>query len=248
MNKSHITHLKTPDKFIVTNDIADSAEFIKNIFARRSSSISIGDVEVLGLEIRQAYDEVRNISDSCKISNYKRKCIGLLFRPAIEVGILSYWEHLINADANIEVINKMVNIMVGHPVSISKWAMTIKSGKGRVVFESPEYSQNWISDIYNARKSGMPLHLLAIFAYTRTILAHPFSDGNGRLARAIFQIFMSESVGWKVPGIALAPATYKHIPLLQRSLKEVGTTNNWNSIAFTLKKIVVDADKYNINY
>ncbi len=56
------------------------------------------------------------------------------------------------------------------------------------------------------------LHAIAI--YYETLLIHPLRDGNGRLARLLFQVSLRQTIGLRAPILPLGPASVHSRPAL----------------------------------
>jgi Fic family protein len=56
------------------------------------------------------------------------------------------------------------------------------------------------------------LHAIAV--YYETLLIHPLRDGNGRLARLLFQLSLRQTIGLKAPIFPLGPACAANRPAL----------------------------------
>jgi len=65
----------------------------------------------------------------------------------------------------------------------------------------------------SSRPSGEPL-LHAIGIYFDTLLIHPLPDGNGRLARLLFQAALRQTIGLSAPVFPLGPACAANRPAL----------------------------------
>jgi Fic family protein len=56
--------------------------------------------------------------------------------------------------------------------------------------------------------------LHAIGIYYETLLIHPLRDGNGRLARLLFQVSLRQTIGLRAPILPLGPASVASRPAL----------------------------------
>jgi Fic family protein len=56
------------------------------------------------------------------------------------------------------------------------------------------------------------LHAIAV--YYETLLIHPLRDGNGRLARLLFQLSLRQTTGLRAPVLPLGPACAANRPAL----------------------------------
>ncbi|HEY0116788.1 MAG TPA: Fic family protein [Allosphingosinicella sp.] len=56
------------------------------------------------------------------------------------------------------------------------------------------------------------LHAIAV--YYETLLIHPLRDGNGRLARLLFQLSLRQTIGLRAPILPLGPASAASRPVL----------------------------------
>ncbi|MEO1488710.1 MAG: Fic family protein [Pseudomonadota bacterium] len=55
----------------------------------------------------------------------------------------------------------------------------------------------------------------AVDSYLHFLLIHPFRDGNGFAARALFQLFLNRHLGLRAPIFPIAPIYYRNLDLFQ---------------------------------
>lgn len=78
-----------------------------------------------------------------------------------------------------------------------------------VGFEPLPRARRWLADLRAAAADPALRAALPAYCFARTIMAHPFSDGNGRFARLMVHAALARAAGLDRPLIALAPAFYR---------------------------------------
>lgn len=184
----------------------------------------------VGLEIRVAAAVLageNNYARGIEHNQIVGKIRRLLVRPAVEPTLISYWQHLSAANLNAEQISAYLKKVSGEDVTERPLRSFGVMPTGIVVFEALEESRAWLAKIKVAANDAELRTATPFYAYVQTIMAHPFSDGNGRLARSILQATLGEFFGCRFPVIALAPAFYMHSEKLVEVFTRLTDTGAW---------------------
>jgi Fic family protein len=83
--------------------------------------------------------------------------------------------------------------------------------------------------------------LLPAYAFARTIIAHPFPDGNGRLARALVHAALARTYDLNAPVLPLAPAFYMHAGKVALALRHLSDSGDWNRFAAVFRIVLEEA-------
>lgn len=107
-------------------------------------------------------------------------------------------------------------------------AMSAVSRTGRrTVFASPGVASDWTLRVGEAEFATSDPFKLACHAYAEVALSHPYADGNGRLARAMFQRAFIRAGLLDAPLIPLGPLIYLNHKVVIETLVRLGTTGDW---------------------
>lgn len=158
---------------------------------------------------------------------WKHKCRILFLRPAVEPIAISYWDRLLSCDLDVDRAQKIVSAL-----AMKEQPLRVREGVGRsktglVGFELPERARSWLSRIKLARENKDLSFVIPAYTFAATIMAHPFADGNGRLARILSLGALAELMGWNAPIVGIAPSFYRHAESLGRSLDILSNSGDW---------------------
>lgn len=96
---------------------------------------------------------------------------------------------------------------------------------------------------YAKKKEKEPLLQLALF-FGQLLLIHPFMDGNGRVARILIPIFLTQKKVLKTPYFFMSGYFLKHRLRYFQCLYNLREVNNWEEwIVFFLKGVISEAKK-----
>lgn len=197
-------------------------------------------IGAIGLELRVAFLAIAR-SPTAGDCSWRRKCRELLRRPAVEPPLLAKWNHLKRFEMTAAEMGHFCQLLwglkqeprVSH--SYGLWE------GGDVRFEAPDEAQTWWSDIQSVAKDPSLQSLLPAYAFARTIFAHPYPDGNGRLARGLVHGALARTGAYDAPLLPLAPAFYMNAAKLAAALRQLSKDANWNSFATVFKGVLEDA-------
>ncbi len=202
-------------------------------------------ITAIGLEQRAALlalqgQMLRVVPDN---ESWKSKCQSLFVRPSLEPSV-HLFRH--SFDTNIldhDIVDRLVATLTGFNVKRRLGRSFGTSINGDVEFEDIGTSQNWITDCNSFQSLGFHSALRPYYAFIRTIFAHPYEDGNGRLARFIMLTGIANAVGSTAVYIPLAPAFYLNANQFVNSMRQLSLTGDWDDSIACLVHIMRDALK-----
>lgn len=133
--------------------------------------------------------------------------------------------------------------LVGQTVTPRSGMMRILPDRSGVAsrFPAADISAGWLARL-NENYASIPNTLSAsCYAYASVVLNHPFSDGNGRLGRALFQASLWHRLTGDLPILPLGPATYIRRDLLRPALVSLGTDGDWRQFVDAMASILETA-------
>lgn len=150
------------------------------------------------------------------------------YRLAQEPIILSYWDRISAFEFTATSSAQFSTLLNGSasPARSNVMAARGKAGE-RTIFEAHDQANNWIGDIHRIKAISYPPLLESIIVFSRVVFAHPFKDGNGRLARALFYTGLARSGFVRSPCLALGPGFDFHRERLARATIQLSQSGNW---------------------
>ncbi|HTU12711.1 MAG TPA: hypothetical protein VMG08_17615 [Allosphingosinicella sp.] len=158
---------------------------------------------------------------------WQAKCRKLLVRPAMEPIACSYWRRFGAFDLDDTVALVLASTLGGRRLVYRRGPATGRSAEGDVTFEPLETAARWLPRITAAMAQAELLPAAPIYAFAQTIMAHPFSDANGRFARLLVHAGLARCAGATLPAVALAPAFYRRAATLGRALTALSDSGDW---------------------
>lgn len=149
-------------------------------------------------------------------------------RPPIEPLVMSTWS--INADLqDFDQVKKFASIILcKEPELRTPEIQGIAENGGRVQFEPLFVSRSWIDDIKRIDLTNRSPLEKAAYRFMRTISAHPFRDGNGRIARAlIYGPFAAANI-LTLPILGITPIFDIHRLELSRRVIKLSDDADWS--------------------
>ncbi|HEX4694375.1 Fic family protein [Sphingomonas sp.] len=123
------------------------------------------------------------------------------YRPTPEPALLGCWDAIGTASFVGENLLDFVSVIRGADAEIRTGEICAGGdGDNGVLFEKADFAR-WADRVKSLYALALPPVTEAIAIYAHTVFAHPFRDGNGRLARAL--IYGSLRRGGLVPGPCL---------------------------------------------
>jgi len=198
----------------------------------------------LGLEIKAAYIAVNEVAGEIGSGDndyWRQKCRVLFMRPAIEPIFLSYHPKVRDLSLDLVSTRKLVSALIaGEPVLREREGIG-RSASGNVGFELPERARGWLDRLVLADAKPELATFMPMYTFAATIMAHPFADGNGRLARLLTLGALSKLAGWETPSLALAPSFYRHAETLGIALDIASERCEWTPFVEAFLAILEDA-------
>jgi len=208
----------------------------------RARWIDRNPLDVIGLELRVAFVLIANgSSEDADNDFWRRKCRELCLRPAVEPLLLAHWNKLKAFEMSDAQMASFCSMLGGSKQQArTKDSYGLWDG-GNVRFEPAEQAQNWWSDIQTVAKRAELAPLLPAYAFARTIIAHPYPDGNGRLARALVHAALAREANLPAPVLALAPAFYLNGAKIAAALRELSKSGDWDEFNSLFRAVLEDA-------
>lgn len=167
-----------------------------------------------------------------------------LSRPAFEPILLHMWKGLTTGRAEPEFLAKLASGFAGKSVGLAVGNMrTRPSPTGKyTVYAPPEHRLRLTSALEEnaALEHSSPL-ARAIIAFALTVICHPLTDGNGRVARAILLGSLARDRIINAPIVPLGPAFYLHGRLVGDALARLSDTGDWTAAVAELAQILTTA-------
>lgn len=148
-------------------------------------------------------------------------------RPAVEPVLLEVWPEFVRQA--MPPVSDLTSDLLGKPaIERQGPSATVRCLDGtRSVFPPPAEAAGWLHRLQAAEAARHPPFALACFAYAQTVLSHPYHDGNGRLARALYQRSLARSGLLAGPYLPLGPLIYANHRVHDRALQHLGSTGDW---------------------
>lgn len=172
---------------------------------------------------------------------WQTKCRALLLRPAIEPIACSYWARFVDLSFDEARAVSMASALAGRKLAYRRAAARGLSVRGDVGFEPLDVASQWLAKIREAATDPDLLPALPAYAFAQTIMAHPFSDGNGRAARVMVHAALARCAELDLPVVALAPAFYRRADSLASALHKLSDHHDWPAFYSVFLAVLEDA-------
>ena len=150
-------------------------------------------------------------------------------RPAVEPVLIKAWPNFVATLSRPSITDLLSNLLGEPAVERQGLHATLRCRDGtRSVFPAASDAAGWLDRVGAAEAEGGHPFALACFAYAQTVLSHPYRDGNGRLARAMFQRSLGRSGLLGGPFLPLGPLVYANHRVHDRALQHLGSTGEWD--------------------
>jgi hypothetical protein len=132
------------------------------------------------------------------------------YRPAQEPFVWSWWSELQQVPLDPEAMLGLASLLNGKAVAYREKEMFSAGAPGApgLRYETPERARLWLTDIAAVDAAAGDPVKQALYRFARIIIAHPFTDANGRFARAARQAGLARGGLIATPCLALAPVFY----------------------------------------
>lgn len=172
--------------------------------------------------------EISVVLQAVRAGNADSKTRAILFRPAIEPILLLHGEKVWRPEFNQIDALAMACSLCGRELTFRSERCFGEALNGKVEFEPLDRVRSWLPEVKGIiQESAMGLAASAA-VFARTITAHPMSDGNGRLARALSHSLLLREKARSVAPIALAPAFYAKRNELSLAFVDLCSTGDWS--------------------
>jgi hypothetical protein len=171
-----------------------------------------------------------------------RKCRELFLRPAAEPLLLAHWDKLKSFGMTEEQLASFCSLICGgtRQHARTKDHYGVWDG-GNVKFESAARAKQWWADIQSVAAQRSLDLLLPAYCFARTIIAHPYPDGNGRLARALVHAALARTFDYRAPFLPLAPAFYMNGARVAVALCQLCEDGDWNAFNAVFWCVIEDS-------
>lgn len=199
-------------------------------------------LNVIGLELKVAFMAMsRGGNGKADNDFWLRKCRELCLRPAAEPLLFAHWDKLKSFAMTDEQMASFCSLLCGaRQQARTRDSYGLWEGAD-VAFEPPQVARTWLADIRNVASNPELRALLPAYAYARTIIAHPYPDGNGRLARAMLHGALAREADLSAPILPLAPAFFKNGAKVAEAIRTLSPNGDWNQMALTIAHVIQDA-------
>jgi hypothetical protein len=166
-------------------------------------------------------------------------------RPVSEVVLMDVWP-LLRQDILTEAVASRIAVnLTGGPVRYRTAQISSAPDRlgRRTIYAPPHIAAGWIDRINAAEAANVNAghFILACHAYAEVALSHPFADGNGRVARAMFQRAFARAGLLDAPLIPLGPLIYLNHKVVIAALVRLGTTGEWPPFLDVMARLTLKA-------
>lgn len=198
---------------------------------------SISGLEYLcfGLEARSVFLIEREALQRGKVLPPIRQ---LYLRPAFEPILFSFADRLKQVVPGDEaLVDRFVSCLVG--IAVAKRARASSSvpdeSGAYVEYPAPAVAAGYLGRMLAGLPAlDCPLDRAA-YCYAQSILSHPYTDGNGRLARSFALLQLSSDLAGAVPFLPLGAVIYSRAEEVVGGLQELSRSGDWVSFAHVFR-------------
>lgn len=224
-----VTHLRVPP----VRAIQDNT-YVRAVEDRVRARAAVGQsfLSTFGLEIKAAALLALDAHEAHRLTLQR-----FVSRPAVEPILLLTWAELCGGLITSAHMIRYASGCLGKPVELARGRMrTSVDGKGNYAVFAEQADRSRICEFLaenEALNSDRPLSA-ALAAYCLTIICHPLTDGNGRLARGLVSATLGRCGVLKAPVLPLGPAMRLKAPLIARTLSDLSDSGDWEAAVLTL--------------
>lgn len=191
---------------------------------RRVAAHFAEPASTFGLELKVAHAiEARGLA--CDEDRLRRP----FFRLAQEPIVWSWWDALQRLPLDRAEMLMCASMLSGKPAAYRQAEMFSHGGgiAPHLYYEAQRQAGSWIADIATGdRAPGDPVRK-ALYRFARIIFAHPFTDANGRFARAALQAGLARDGLIATPCLALAPVFHLHAAAIREATLALRGSGRW---------------------
>lgn len=150
-------------------------------------------------------------------------------RPSARAAVVRAWPELMG-QTRMDTMDALVTDLLGRDAVHRTHRATTRYARDgtRSVFPPADQAAGWLDRIERVEQTNPHPFAMACFAYAQTVLSHPYQDGNGRLARAMYQRSLGRSSLLAGPMLPLGPLVYASHRVHDRALQHLGMTGDWD--------------------
>ena len=174
-------------------------------------------------------------------SFWQDKCRAMFTRPAIEPIVYTYWTRFTRPDFTQQAALEVVSSLSGRKLDLREMPIIGKSESGNIAFEDLSQARSWLTDIFEVAENPDFAPVLPAYAFVRPIMAPPFPDGNGRLARFMVHASLGHMAGVTRPAVGLAPVFYCHANRLASAMQALSAGKDWSRFYTTFFDVLENA-------
>lgn len=164
-------------------------------------------------------------------------------RPPSELVLTGVWSRLLGEPISNNLADEIVAALTGESAGPrSGKVASAPDGFGRrTVYAPPDVAAGWVDRVNAAEANHPNPFILASYTYAEVALSHPYADGNGRLARAMFQRAFARAGLLDAPLIPLGPLIYLNHKVVIAALVRLGTTGEWPPFLDVMERLTLKA-------
>lgn len=169
-------------------------------------------------------------------------------RPSSERVLDAHWMELAGSPISAALSDMLVADLTGFPARARGLvARSSLNRQGvRTVYVGPDIAMGWRDRVLAFEQSGPDPMLSAAYAYAEVALCHPYADGNGRLARAIFHRGLAVAGVIGGPVVPLGPLIYANHRAVIAALVTLGVDRRWRPFLDVLNGLTIRAAAFSI--
>ena len=153
-------------------------------------------------------------------------------RPCFEAVLVDHWHDMTKRPLGRADYNRIASDLTGKPMAPRTgptWCDSVSTGRP-TEWPTAAVAAGWRERLTLGSETAVGAFAAAVFAYGQTILSHPYPDGNGRLARALFTTTLAREAGLAAPTLVLGPIFYANHKRLAAAVRTVGIVGEWGPL------------------
>jgi hypothetical protein len=201
-----------------------------------------GPDDIFGLELRQSYRALeRYDAGELALPDFVGTKLRRLFlRPAVEPILASYRTILTSDAMSVEDAVDLASALSGRPVDFRAGRMSGEANGRLALFERSIDRRADLAQLCSADLTGIG-DAAPFYLFAKIIALHPFTDGNGRFARAMAAGAFARRTGTIRLLMPLAPAFYLAAPEIAMGLEAACLGKGWSAFYRAMFDAYTDA-------
>lgn len=201
---------------------------------------AIGIDSLFGLELRAAqfYEEEGNIRTDRTRPSLRR----YFYRPAVEPLLYANRADLAPDRVTHASVDTFMSLLRGHPITRREVSSrSIPDAEGRFAsYPAPDYARLYLERIAaEAKRATGPIER-AFYVFAEAITSHPYTDGNGRLARALMFASLAHDLDLDFIDLPWGPVTSAHADRYMAGLEAMSFDGNWTEYMTMMADLVTE--------